>query len=86
MRADSAKSKLTLWLENDAKAFGKNWAREHKDSLSHLLSGYLFRLKQAEKNPAAITPLVKRLSGVVKSKDFSRGAYRKHLVKKYLNA
>ena len=84
MRATLSKTKLTLWVENNTKKFGKQWAKEHNESVSQVFSDYLRRLMKIEKSPADITPIVNRLSGVLKGKKVTREDYRKHLERKNL--
>jgi hypothetical protein len=79
------KTKLTLWVPGTVKAFGKVWAREHGESLSELFSDYLLRLKQTEEKPSKVSPVVSRLTGVLKDKKAGVESYHKHLEKKYLN-
>lgn len=79
------KSKLTLWMDRETMRFGKQWAKQHRESLSGLFSNYLVRLKAAEKS-APLTPLVQKLSGVIKGRRLDRADYRKHLEKKYLGS
>ncbi len=80
-----AKSKLTLWVDKDTVRFGKEWAKRHKESLSHLVSAYLLRLRASEK-VSPVTPLVQKLSGVIKGSCPERTSYRKYLEKKYLGS
>ena len=80
-----SKSKLTLWIDKETKRFGKEWAKKHHESLSQLVSDYLGRLKVTDKT-APLTPLVQRLSGVLKGRRPDRASYRKHLEKKYLGS
>ncbi|HBU07978.1 MAG: hypothetical protein A2321_03535 [Omnitrophica WOR_2 bacterium RIFOXYB2_FULL_45_11] len=86
MQTTLSKTKLTLWVRNDAKSFGKQWARKHNESMSQLFSDYLLRLRKIEESSFDATPIVSRLSGVIKGKKASREDYRKHLEQKYLNA
>ena len=86
MRATLSKAKLTLWVRDDTKKFGKRWAKEHNESVSQVFSDYLLRLRKMEESTFDITPIVNRLSGVVKDKKVTREDYKKHLEKKYLNA
>ena len=85
MAETASKSKLTLWVDKETKRFGKEWAKQHRESLSGLLSDYLVRLRAAGKS-APLTPLVQKLSGVLKGRRQGRSDYRKHLEKKYLGA
>ncbi len=77
-------SKLTLWIPEDVKRFGKRWSRRHDESLSQLLVGYLRSLKKKEEYSAEISPLVKSLKGSVSQRQFSKKDYEKHLEEKYL--
>ena len=86
MQSTFSKSKLTLWLRNDTTKFGKQWAKKHNESLSQLLSNYLLRLKKIEESSFDITPIVDRLSGVIKGKRATREDYKKRLEEKYLDA
>lgn len=79
----SGKAKLTLWVDKDTVRFGKELARESRESLSGLVSAYLARLRAA-RDAGATTPMVRRLSGVIKGAKADRADYRKHLQKKYL--
>lgn len=85
MAGTVSKSKLTLWVDKETKRFGKAWAKEHRESLSGLFSNYLVRLKASAK-PEPLTPLVQKLSGVLKGRRQSQTTYQKHLEKKYLGA
>jgi len=79
-------NKLTLKLDNQVIEKAKIYARKKNTSLSKLIEGYLHFLTSSESSsPNEITPLVKSLSGVIKSSKLSdhKQAYRKHLTKKY---
>lgn len=84
MERTTSKAKLTLWIRMDVMKFGKRWAKRHRESISQLLSDYLLRLRKIEEGTPEITPLVKRISGVVKGKKLSRESYKKYLEKKYI--
>lgn len=86
MSGTVSKSKLTLWVDKETKRLGKEWAKQHHASLSQLVSEYLMRLQATAKKPAHLTPLVQKISGVVKGHRLERTSYRKHLEKKYLGA
>ena len=81
--ASVLKSKLTLWVDKEAVRFGKELAKRQHASLSGLLSDYLVRLTAAGE-AVTLTPMVRRLSGVIKTGRKERTDYRKHLEKKYL--
>lgn len=84
--APALKSKLTLWVDKDTVRFGKELAKQHHESLSSLVAGYLARLKQAQIAGSPASPILRRLNGILKGRRlrWDREAYRKHLVKKYL--
>jgi hypothetical protein len=86
MQPALSKTKLTLWVRNDTKNFGKQWAKKHNESMSRLFSNYLLRLRQIEESPSEITPIVNQLSGIIKDKRVTREDYKKHLEEKYLHA
>ena len=84
--ADSAsKSKLTLWMDKETVRFGKQLAKQQHESLSGFFARYLDRLRTAGRGES-LTPLVKKLSGVLKGRAADPGAYRKRLERKYLGA
>ena len=83
--APALKSKLTLWVDKATVRFGKELARRQHESLSGLLSDYLIRLRDAGES-APLTPMVRRLNGVIKTRRQDREDYRKHLEKKYLGS
>ncbi|MBZ0242470.1 MAG: DUF6364 family protein, partial [Bacteroidales bacterium] len=60
-------TKLTLRLNEKVIERAKIYAKNHKISLSKMIESYLDSLTTeiAEKDKAAITPLVKSLSGVI---------------------
>lgn len=80
------KTKLTLWVSKDVKKFGRWWAKSHHESISRLVSVYFRRLKETEEEDSGITPVVRRISGIIKSRKISKETYKKHLEKKYLHA
>lgn len=82
--AIASKSKLTLWVDREAGRFGKEWAKQHHASLSQLVTDYLARLKATSESRPPVTPMVRRLSGVLKGRAPLKLPYRKHLEKKYL--
>ena len=82
----SSKTKLTLWINEEIKQFGKHWAKKHHESISEMFSVYLLRLKETERDFAVVTPAVNRMTGIIKGTKTSRENYKKHLEQKYLNA
>lgn len=79
-------SKLTLKLDNQVIERAKVYARKKNTSLSKLIKNYLTILTSGNNSDSeGITPLVKSISGVLynaKASDL-KGAYKKHLSKKY---
>lgn len=79
-------TKLTLMLKSTTIERGKRFAKKHKTSLSRLVSNYLEKITEADKEEQ-ISPLVKSLVGVVKKDKKSwkghRDEYTDHLLKKY---
>lgn len=85
MQPALSKTKLTLWIGKDTKKFGKQWAKQHNKSVSQIFSDYLLRLRKTQGPSFGVTPIVNRLSGVIKGKKATRKSYKKHLEKKYLH-
>ncbi len=79
------KNKLTLWVETDLVSFGKDWARQHGRSLSGMMTEYLSRLKTATARERKATPLVRKMSGILRGTPPTdiRSTYRKHLENKH---
>ncbi len=82
----TSKSKLTLWVDSQLVKLGKQWAEEHRESLSQVVSNYLARLVSRQEKSSPITPAVRHISGILKGKKLDRHAYHQHLEKKYLGA
>jgi len=80
-------TKLTLRLNEKVIERAKIYAKNQKISLSKMIESYLDSLTTeiAEKDKAAITPLVKSLSGVIDlPADFDyKKDYRDYLIEKY---
>lgn len=80
-------NKLTLKLNNQVIEQAKVYARKKNISLSKLVEAYLQFLISggSGSDKDEVTPLVKSLSGVIKSSAAadSKSAYKKHLTKKY---
>lgn len=80
-------TKLTLRLNEKVIERAKIYAKNHKISLSKMIESYLDSLTTeiAEKDKAAITPLVKSLSGVIDlPADFDyKKEYGDYLIEKY---
>ena len=79
-------NKLTLKLDYQVISKAKVYARQKKTSLSKLIEAYLkYLTSSGNSTPDEISPLVKSLSGVLKSSSVinDNDAYKKHLAKKY---
>ena len=77
------KRKLTLWVDRRSIVAGQRWAKHHQSSLSQLVSDFFTRLERSEKQASKYSPLVRKLSGVIKGVSASREDYRSYLEKKY---
>ena len=77
------KSKLTLWIPQDVKEFGKRWSKGRDQSLSELFTGFLKRLKASKDTPSNIPPIIKEITGMAKGYKKPKKTYAKHLDKKY---
>lgn len=58
-------TKLTLKLEETIIEKAKEYAKNHKTSLSKLIENYLLNITGEKGNDEMITPLVKSLSGII---------------------
>ncbi len=78
-------TKLTLRISNSSVHRAKRFAKKRKTSISKLVEAYLDNLSEPEKKEVKITPLVKKLSGVIRlPRDFDyKKAYGKHISEKY---
>jgi len=78
-------SKLTLKVDKEIIQRAKKYARERNTSLSQMVEDYFDIIVKPAETDIELTPLVKKLSGVVKlPKSYdSRKEYSKYLVKKY---
>jgi hypothetical protein len=79
-------NKLTLKLDNQVIERAKIYAQKKNTSLSKLIEAYLkFLTSSSSADTNEVTPLVKSLSGVIKSSNLSdiKESYKKHLTKKY---
>ena len=77
-------SKLTLKLDQDTIELAKEYAKDKNTSLSKMIENYLRLLVRRKRHDIEISPLVKSLSGVLKTKhtDMEK-QYIAHLTKKY---
>ena len=86
MKNTVSKSKWTLWVSNETKKFGKKWSERHNESISQLVSSYLYRLRKIEEESFETTPIVDRITGVIrKAREKTRKDYKRHLEEKYLH-
>ncbi len=78
--------KLTLKIDKQVIDKAKIYARKNNTSLSRLIEAYLqFITSSGSADSGEVTPLVKSLSGVIKSSKLpnDKDAYRNHLTVKY---
>ncbi len=78
-------TKLTLKLEETVIEKAKNYAKNHRTSLSKLIENYLLNITNDNQKEEKITPLVKSLSGIIdlqKGYDHKR-EYSDFLLNKY---
>ena len=78
-------TKLTLRLNRNVIQKAKNYAQNHKVSLSKIIESYLDSLTKQKTGEIEITPLVESLSGVIelpKEYDYKK-EYSDYLNKKY---
>ena len=78
-------TKLTIRLKKRVIERAKDYAQNHKISLSKMVESYLESITEPKKNEPEITPLVESLSGVIHlSEDFNlKQDYSNYLTDKY---
>lgn len=78
-------TKLTLSLDKQVIDRAKDYAQNHKTSLSKMVESYLDSVTKSKSNDIEITPLVESLSGIIKlPKDFDyKKEYSDYLTEKY---
>ncbi len=78
-------AKLTLRLRKNIIERAKQYARNHKISLSKMIEIYLESITSTNKKETEITPLVESLSGVIElEQDFDyKKEYSNYLTEKY---
>lgn len=78
-------TKLTLRLDKEVIVRAKDYAQNHKISLSKMVESYLDSVTKKKSKDIEITPLVKSLSGVIKlPRDFDyKKEYTDYLAEKY---
>jgi hypothetical protein len=77
-------SKLTLSVDEDVVAGAKRYAQEQGTSVSKLVERYLSALARPPKvSSNDLSPVTRRLSGVLKGVKFERKEYIDHLERTY---
>lgn len=77
-------TKLTLSLSKTVIHSAKKYARKENISLSQLAEDYFSKLSADSKQTPEISPLVKKLSGVIKNSSSNhKNEYAAYLSKKY---
>lgn len=78
-------TKLTLNIDSFVIEQAKEYARSRRVSLSKLIESYLSAIIKKDNREEEITPLVKKLSGVIKlDNDFDyKSMYTDYLMEKY---
>ncbi len=78
-------TKLTIRLKKKVIEKAKDYAQNHKISLSKMVESYLESVTEPRKDELEITPLVESLSGVIHlSEDFDfKKDYYNYLTEKY---
>lgn len=78
-------TKLTIRLKKKVIERAKEYAQDHKISLSKMVESYLESVTDPKKDDLEITPLVESLSGVIHlSEDFDlKKEYSDYLTEKY---
>jgi len=78
-------TKLTIRLKKKVIERAKDYAQNHKISLSKMVESYLESITEQKKDDLEITPLVESLSGVIHlSEDFDlKKDYSNYLSEKY---
>lgn len=78
-------TKLTLTMDNRVIKRAKTYAGKKHESLSRLVENYFNIIAQDEPDKEAPTPLVQKLSGVIKIRkgEDIRDEYTDYLIRKY---
>lgn len=76
-------TKLTLNLDKDIIFEAKNYAKDHKVSLSKLIENYLNSLTKESKRNSTVSPLVESLTGIIPNDFDEKKEYRDYINKKY---
>lgn len=76
-------TKLTLNLDKDIIFEAKNYAKNHKVSLSKLIENYLNSVTKESKRNSPVSPLVESLTGIIPNDFDEKKEYRDYINKKY---
>lgn len=78
-------TKLTIRLKKEVIERAKDYAKNHKTSLSKMVESYLEYITEPKINKIEITPLVESLIGVVHLADdfYFKEDHNNYLIKKY---
>ena len=76
-------TKLTLNLDKEIIEEAKNYAKNHRVSLSKLIENYLNSLTRKSKKKSTVSPLVESLTGIIPNDYNEREDYRNYIDKKY---
>jgi hypothetical protein len=76
-------TKLTLNLDKEIIFEAKNYAKNHKVSLSKLIENYLNSLTKESKRNSTVSPLVESLTGIIPNDFDEKKEYREYIDKKY---
>ena len=76
-------TKLTLNLNKNIIESAKDYAKNHKVSLSQLIENYLNSLTKKDERDVKVSPLVQSLTGVIPNEEDIRDDYYEFLKQKY---
>ena len=81
--------KLTLYIDDDLISYVKEYAKEHKLSVSKVVNNFLFMLKEETpkkrvQKVQSTAPATEALKGILSHSDVDISDYYKHLEDKYL--
>ena len=77
-------TKLTLNLDKEIIHEAKEYAKNHRVSLSKLIENYLNSLTRTSKKQTTVSPLVESLTGIIPSEYDEKKDYRNYIDQKYL--
>lgn len=79
---EAERARLTVRLPKKDLEFAKQYARDHRMTLTELIGRYFELLQWSRKEP--IHPEVERISGIIPSEDVDpKDLYREHLIRKH---